>query len=133
MSKVLCLATLMVVQVVVLVSTPVLTRAQEGVDVPDCVTDLDDPCGPFVNSTTAIPPAACCQPLEMVLKNDISCLCTIFGSIDIIQTLSINVTEALTLPQRCGFQFDIIAQCQAMAPAPSSTPAIAPSPISGME
>ncbi|XP_021725667.1 non-specific lipid-transfer protein-like protein At5g64080 [Chenopodium quinoa] len=127
MSKVLCLAALMVVLVV---PTPLAARAQDEVDVPDCVMELD-PCGPFVNSTTAVPPAACCQPLEMVTKNDLPCLCTIFSSIEIIQALSLNVTEALTLPQRCGIQFDILAQCEALALAPSMSPAVAPA--SGMD
>ncbi|CAO2819780.1 unnamed protein product [Amaranthus hypochondriacus] len=117
MSKVIFLVALMVVLVV----SPVL--AQESVDVPDCVDQLDKPCGPFVNSTTAQPPAECCQPLGMVIRNDVQCLCTIFSSDEIIQTLSLNVTEALTLPMRCGFQFDLLSACQALAEGPATAPA----------
>uniref|UniRef100_A0A803L6G8 Bifunctional inhibitor/plant lipid transfer protein/seed storage helical domain-containing protein n=1 Tax=Chenopodium quinoa TaxID=63459 RepID=A0A803L6G8_CHEQI len=126
MSKVLCLAALMVV---LAVSTPLAAQAQNGADLPDCVTKLN-PCGPFINSTTVVPPATCCKPLEVVLKNDIPCLCNIFSSIELIQTLSLNVTEALTLPQRCDLQFDIIAKCEdlAQAPSPSSSPAAGSTP-----
>lgn len=105
MSKVLI--SLVALLVVLVVSA---VHAQD-VDIPDCVHQLD-PCGPFINSTTARPPTTCCQPLEDVTQNDLPCFCNIFGNIELIQTLNLNITEALTLPQRCGLQINIMAQCR---------------------
>ncbi|KAJ8432653.1 hypothetical protein Cgig2_011819 [Carnegiea gigantea] len=95
-----------------------------GQEDPKCVTELDA-CGPFINSTIAKPPSECCTPLKSVLKNEIPCLCGIFSNRDLIQSLSLNVTEALTLPKRCGIDFDLIAACEALA----RTPAMAPAPV----
>ncbi|XP_021855869.1 non-specific lipid transfer protein GPI-anchored 9 [Spinacia oleracea] len=107
MSKVLYLAFLVAVLVV---STPALAQ-DDGIPVPECVTELH-PCGPFINSTTAEPPFECCQPLGTVIQNDLSCLCSVFSNDELIQSLSVNVSEAITLPMRCSIPFDLVAECQ---------------------
>ncbi|XP_021855964.1 non-specific lipid transfer protein GPI-anchored 9-like [Spinacia oleracea] len=128
MSKVVYLAFLVAVLVV---STPALAQ-DDGIPVPECVTELH-PCGPFINSTTAEPPFECCQPLGTVIQNDLSCLCSVFSNVELIQSLSVNVSEAITLPERCSIPFDLVAQCQALMAQPEApTMSPAEAPISGL-
>ncbi|KMT12574.1 hypothetical protein BVRB_5g098180 [Beta vulgaris subsp. vulgaris] len=123
MSKVLCLAALMVV-------LAVSSAQAQNVEMPQCVSELG-PCGPFTNSTTVAPPTQCCQPLQNLIQNDLSCLCTVFANVELATTLMINVTEAATLPQRCNLQIDLLARCQALM-GPSMAPSMGPSMVPSM-
>ncbi|KAL0322254.1 UNVERIFIED_CONTAM: Lipid transfer-like protein VAS [Sesamum calycinum] len=68
----------------------------------ECMNQLQ-PCLNYLNDNNR-PPDSCCQPLDYVIKSMPECLCslmTIQGANQAEQA-GINVTEAQTLPGRCG-------------------------------
>ncbi|KAG0474928.1 hypothetical protein HPP92_014614 [Vanilla planifolia] len=58
------------------------------------------PCQQYLNSTK--PSEECCRPLKDAIKNDLSCLCYIFHSPDILKAYKIDLNKAQQLPVHCG-------------------------------
>ncbi|KAG9134255.1 hypothetical protein Leryth_020292 [Lithospermum erythrorhizon] len=75
--------------------TVVIVEAQQTAE---CASKLT-PCSQFLNSTN--PPKACCDSLKDAITNDRPCLCNLYSS-GLLDSIGINVTQALQLPQRCG-------------------------------
>ncbi|KAL8544642.1 hypothetical protein ACS0TY_005032 [Phlomoides rotata] len=68
----------------------------------DCMNQLQ-PCLSYLNGKNS-PPDSCCRPLVHVIKSMPECLCslmTIQGA-NRAEQAGINVTDAQTLPGRCG-------------------------------
>lgn len=67
-----------------------------------CMTQLI-PCLNYLNSTNSRPPSDCCDPLRSVVKSNPQCLCNMISSNTASSgQSSINVTQAMLLPSRCG-------------------------------
>ncbi|KAK9698705.1 hypothetical protein RND81_08G124800 [Saponaria officinalis] len=77
---------------------------------PNCVSALA-PCTPFINSTTLEPTSECCKPLYNALNSTLTCVCSIYGNSDFIQKLKFNAKAVLSLPMRCGLEFDLLSGC----------------------
>lgn len=73
-----------------------LTEAQD----PSCAASLV-PCSDYLNATRK-PPASCCDPLKEAVDKQLACLCNLYNSPDLLNSLKINVTQALRLPTLCG-------------------------------
>lgn len=84
------------VALVIAMTAITLTEAQD----PSCANALV-PCSDFLNATTK-PPASCCDPLKDAVDKQLACLCNLYNSPDLLNTLRINVTDALRLPTLCG-------------------------------
>ncbi|GAB2211614.1 hypothetical protein Drorol1_Dr00024938 [Drosera rotundifolia] len=96
--------------------------AQSGSDVATCGQSLV-PCESYLNATK--PPSSCCDPLKEALDTEKTCLCSILNSPNLLSSFGINVTEALTLPVRCGIAANatnICASVPAASPANTSPP-----------
>ncbi|KAM7525621.1 hypothetical protein LguiA_015523 [Lonicera macranthoides] len=107
-------ALLTVVVVVVLVGI----RAADGQATASCAQNLV-PCAPYLNST-ARPPNTCCDPLRETVKNDLVCLCNLYQTPGFLESLGVNLTQALGLSSNCGIPGDLSACRASSAPAPGS-------------
>lgn len=67
-----------------------------------CINQLG-PCLNYLNGNRD-PPGSCCDPLKSIIKNNPQCLCSMITNQGTRQAeqAGINVTEAQTLPGRCG-------------------------------
>ncbi|CAK8574670.1 unnamed protein product [Lathyrus sativus] len=67
-----------------------------------CINKLS-PCLNYLNGTKN-PPDSCCDPLKSLIKSDAACLCSLASNKGARQAekAGINVTEAQSLPARCG-------------------------------
>lgn len=67
-----------------------------------CMNELQ-PCLNYLNGNNR-PPESCCQPLDYVIKSMPECLCALMSiqGANQAEQAGINVTEAQTLPGRCG-------------------------------
>ncbi|KAK1378281.1 lipid transfer-like protein VAS [Heracleum sosnowskyi] len=84
------------VALVIAMTAITLTEAQD----PSCGAALV-PCSGYLNATMK-PPASCCDPLKEAVDKQLSCLCNLYNSPDLLKSLGINVTQALRLPTLCG-------------------------------
>ncbi|KAL4199781.1 hypothetical protein AMTRI_Chr03g146560 [Amborella trichopoda] len=100
-----CVAMTMVVMAMV-----VGTGAQE------CANKLV-PCASYLNSTT--PGKECCDDLKQAIETELPCLCALFNDPSVFKSLNINRTQALLLPEHCGFKSTASA-CNSTAGAPSA-------------
>ncbi|XXG43449.1 hypothetical protein AAC387_Pa01g3484 [Persea americana] len=77
-----------------------------------CMTQLI-PCLNYLNSTSSRPSSDCCDPLRSVIKSNPQCLCNMISSNTAASgESSINVTQAMLLPSRCGVSINA-ATCAA--------------------
>ncbi|KAH7518982.1 hypothetical protein FEM48_Zijuj09G0229300 [Ziziphus jujuba var. spinosa] len=85
-----------------------------------CMNELA-PCLNYLNGNRE-PPESCCDPLKSIIKNNPKCLCSMItnqGSRQAEQA-GINITEAQTLPGRCGQHVNPLSCLKAASPSPSS-------------
>ena len=94
------------VAVVVVVVALTMAGVGEAQSTASCASNLV-PCAPYINSTN--PPANCCTPLLQTIQNDRECLCNLYQNPSLLQSLGINITQALELPKHCGISDDISA------------------------
>ncbi|XP_028762734.1 lipid transfer-like protein VAS [Neltuma alba] len=73
------------------------------------------PCLDFLDS--ANPPLKCCNPLQEMVINDLSCLCYLYANTDFLQTYGLNRTISVRLVRRCGLTVSF-ASCQASSAPP---------------
>ncbi|GAU23088.1 hypothetical protein TSUD_183890 [Trifolium subterraneum] len=86
-------------------------------DIPSCGSDLV-PCGAYLNSSK--PPSSCCDPLKKTVATQLTCLCNLFYTPGLLETLGINITQALALSKNCGVTTDI-SNCKHAGSAPPPT------------
>ncbi|KAL9666624.1 hypothetical protein QQ045_000959 [Rhodiola kirilowii] len=94
--------------------------AADAQDVPPCASSLAA-CLPYMNATK--PPHKCCIPLKLAIDTQFKCLCDLFQN---PEALGVNVTDALTLPARCGISKDLSACGTSPSPTPAPAPAQSP-------
>ncbi|CAI9772400.1 unnamed protein product [Fraxinus pennsylvanica] len=90
------------ISMAMLIFSCLVSQNQGQVQQQECMNQLQ-PCLNFLNSDQN-PPDSCCNPLRYVIKSMPECLCsliTIKGA-NQAERAGINVTEAQTLPGRCG-------------------------------
>ena len=110
-----CLLTL-VLSLVLMMS---MAEAQSGTSA-DCAQELI-PCLAYLNGTIN-PPSSCCDPLKRTVQNELACLCNIYFSPGLLQSVNVTVDEALGLSRRCGVTSDLSSCKNGSAPAPGSRP-----------
>ncbi|KAK2979686.1 hypothetical protein RJ640_027266 [Escallonia rubra] len=109
--------TKMAAMLTVMVAVAAAIRVAEGQPTPSCASKLV-PCANYMNSTN--PPSSCCDPLREAVTNELPCLCNLYKS-GFLESLGINVTQALNLSATCKIPGDLSA-CTATAPTSSTTP-----------
>ncbi|KAH0456082.1 hypothetical protein IEQ34_013989 [Dendrobium chrysotoxum] len=78
-------------------------------------------CRNYLNSTN--PPEECCKPLKDAVTNDLTCLCDIFKSPEILKGFGIDIKQALKLPFNCGITNSSDSLCKSTAAeSPSGNP-----------
>lgn len=88
--------------IIIIISLMLMPQILGQVQRQDCMNQLQ-PCLSYLNGKNR-PPESCCQPLVRVIKSMPECLCslmTIQGA-NRAEQAGINVTDAQTLPGRCG-------------------------------
>jgi hypothetical protein len=100
----------------VMVVVVALAVTAEGQTTANCASNLI-PCGNFLNSTN--PPSSCCDPLRETVNNDLPCLCNLYNTPGFLESLGVNLTQALGLSRNCGITSDLSA-CSVGAPSPTS-------------
>ncbi|XP_031484237.1 non-specific lipid transfer protein GPI-anchored 7-like [Nymphaea colorata] len=98
----------MVVMTMVLVVATMTGSHRRGVGVQaqlDCPSKLVS-CADPISNTSIKPGKECCSALADAVKNDLKCLCDVYNSSSIFQSLNINVTRALEVPRLCGVSGD---------------------------
>ncbi|KAL5186501.1 Lipid transfer-like protein VAS [Glycine soja] len=110
-----CLLTL-VLSLVLMMS---MAEAQSGTSA-DCAQELI-PCLDYLNGTIN-PPSSCCDPLKRTVQNELACLCNIYFSPGLLQSVNVTVDQALGLSRRCGVTSDLSSCKNGSAPAPGSRP-----------
>ncbi|XP_028761178.1 lipid transfer-like protein VAS [Neltuma alba] len=91
-------------------------RAQDN----SCLNQLS-PCLNYLNGNRE-PPASCCDPLKSVIQSDPQCLCSLVSNKGTRQAeqAGINITQAQTLPGRCGQRVNPLA-CLSSSPGSQNT------------
>ncbi|XP_020579825.1 non-specific lipid transfer protein GPI-anchored 2-like [Phalaenopsis equestris] len=98
-----------------------------------CTTALISlaPCLSYISGNSSAPTSSCCSQLATVVQTQAQCLCTVLGGGGGIAGITINQTQALTLPGACKVKTPPVSQCNAAAGgskgSPSSSPQAAPS------
>lgn len=79
-----------------------------------CLNQLS-PCLNYLNGNRE-PPSTCCDPLKSVIQSDPQCLCSLISNKGTRQAeqAGINVTQAQTLPGRCGQRVNPLACLSSM-------------------
>ncbi|XP_054785760.1 non-specific lipid transfer protein GPI-anchored 9-like [Prosopis cineraria] len=88
-----------------------------------CVEKLG-PCEPYLKSPGAksgTPPETCCQPLKDMIAKDLECLCNVFNSPEMLQSINATRDDALKLPKACGLDDDA-SKCNKDASSSTSSP-----------
>ncbi|KAK9147971.1 hypothetical protein Scep_006728 [Stephania cephalantha] len=101
-----------------------LTQGQ----VPDCAAKLAS-CGEYLSTTTK-PPESCCQPINDALRTQKACLCNLYNNPSLFRSLGINLTQALSIPLRCGISNDV-SSCKTSTPATPPTASLTPPGVPG--
>ncbi|KAL7182834.1 hypothetical protein ACSBR1_041496 [Camellia fascicularis] len=106
--------------VVVVLMATTTTRVAEGQQTASCGSKLT-PCANYLNATN--PPASCCDPLRQAVNQDLQCLCNLFNSPGFLESIGINITDALALASRCKVPGDLSSCASApSSPSPPATP-----------
>ncbi|KAF5202664.1 Bifunctional inhibitor/lipid-transfer protein/seed storage 2S albumin superfamily protein [Thalictrum thalictroides] len=114
------LATMMLGTALVMILMVGETRAQ----IPDCASNLVG-CASYLNSTK--PPESCCKPLRETVATQRECLCSLYNDPNLLQSLRINITQALALTRTCGASADT-SLCNNTGTAPAPTTPLTPPP-----
>ncbi|XP_058734225.1 non-specific lipid transfer protein GPI-anchored 7-like [Vicia villosa] len=120
-----CSASLMVAMVLIM-----MINTTEAQDNTSCASNLV-PCADYLNSTK--PPSSCCDPLKKTVETQLTCLCNLFYSPGLLQTLNVNKTQALELAGKCGISGGLSSCKQASGSAPAPTSGGSPPAKSGGE
>ncbi|XP_057989662.1 non-specific lipid transfer protein GPI-anchored 5-like [Hevea brasiliensis] len=85
------------------------------------------PCLSYVTGNSSTPSSSCCSQLASVVQSQPQCLCAMLNGGGSSLGITINQTQALSLPEACNVQTPPVSQCNA-----NNSPAIPPigSPVS---
>ncbi|CAN6460923.1 unnamed protein product [Victoria cruziana] len=122
----------MVMVMMVVVAATMMGTGMRGIGVQaqlDCASKLI-PCQDAISNVLVKPGKACCSALADAVKNELKCLCDVYSSDSVFQSLNINKTRALEIPGLCGVSSDL-SRCNSVASAPASS--AAPAPASGSD
>lgn len=75
-----------------------MRSAEAQSSTPSCAQKLV-PCASYLNSTN--PPDTCCNPIREAVATELDCLCNLYNTPGLLESLGINVTQALQLTQAC--------------------------------
>ncbi|KAJ0982527.1 hypothetical protein J5N97_010782 [Dioscorea zingiberensis] len=85
------------------------------------------PCLSYITGNSTTPSASCCSQLSNVVQTQVQCLCTVLNGGASQFGISINQTQALTLPGACKIQTPPISRCNAAGGgSPATSPAATP-------
>ncbi|XP_028795938.1 lipid transfer-like protein VAS [Neltuma alba] len=87
-----------------------------------CVEKLA-PCEPYIKkpgTASGTPPETCCQPLKDMIAGDVECLCNVFNSPEMLQSINATKDDALKLPKACGLDADV-SKCNNGASSPTNS------------
>uniref|UniRef100_A0A1D1XU69 Non-specific lipid-transfer protein-like protein At2g13820 n=1 Tax=Anthurium amnicola TaxID=1678845 RepID=A0A1D1XU69_9ARAE len=79
------------------------------------------PCLGYITGNTTTPSSSCCSQLSTVVKSEPQCLCLVLNGGAAQYGITINQTQAMTLPSACSVQTPPVSACAALAPAGSPT------------
>ncbi|KAJ9147766.1 hypothetical protein P3X46_029889 [Hevea brasiliensis] len=114
-----------VVMMVAVLLVSISTTTTQAQNIASCAQKLI-PCGEYLNTTTT-PPETCCGSIREAIKNDLSCLCNLYNTPGLLQSINVNVSQAIALTKRCGVNADLTACNKAESPtAPNA--AVPPPP-----
>ncbi|MQM14560.1 hypothetical protein Taro_047497 [Colocasia esculenta] len=81
------------------------------------------PCLSYITGNTTAPSSTCCSQLSSVVSSQPQCLCLVLNGGAAQYGISLNQTQALTLPSACNVKTPPVSACNALAgPAASPTP-----------
>lgn len=67
------------------------------------------------------PPAACCAPLNDMIKNETKCICNFINNPKLLASMNVAKDDLLKLPRSCGLKVNI-SSCEDNNTASSSPP-----------
>ncbi|XP_031393451.1 lipid transfer-like protein VAS [Punica granatum] len=104
----------------VALAAALILSAEAQSSTPACAQQLV-PCANYMNSTN--PPDTCCNPIREAVATERECLCNLYNTPGLLQSLGINVTQALQLTRACGVNADTgLCNASALSPSSPSTP-----------
>lgn len=99
----------MVMVMMVVLAATMMGTGMRGIGVQaqlDCASKLI-PCQDAISNVLVKPGKACCSALADAVKNELKCLCDVYSSDSVFQSLNINKTRALEIPGLCGVSSDL--------------------------
>ncbi|KAL5994623.1 hypothetical protein ACLOJK_024676 [Asimina triloba] len=89
------------------------------------------PCLSYITGNGSTPSSSCCSQLASVVQSQPQCLCQVLNGGSSSLGITINQTQALTLPGACNVQTPPASRCNAAGGAapPSQTPAAPTTPV----
>lgn len=94
-----------VVMMVVILFMSTTTTKTEAQDLLTCAQKLI-PCQAYLNTTTT-PSADCCSNISEAVKNELTCLCSLYKDPTLLQSFNVNVTQAIQVARRCNINTDL--------------------------
>ncbi|OMP05083.1 Plant lipid transfer protein/Par allergen [Corchorus olitorius] len=86
------------------------------------------PCLNYITGNSTTPSSSCCSQLSSVVQSQPQCLCSALNGGGSSFGITINQTQALSLPGACNVQTPPVSRCNgANGPAPAAPPAESPS------
>ncbi|KAK2979214.1 hypothetical protein RJ640_009612 [Escallonia rubra] len=99
-TKMAIMLTVIVVVVVAAISVA------EGQSMPLCASKLVL-CANYMNSTN--PPSSCCDSLRDAVTNELPCMCNLYETLGLLESLGTKVTQALHVTAACKIPVDLSA------------------------
>ncbi len=73
------------------------------------------PCLNYVTGNSSTPSSSCCSQLASVVQSQPQCLCAMLNGGGSSLGITINQTQALSLPGACNVQTPPVSQCNGMS------------------
>ncbi|KAJ9189252.1 hypothetical protein P3X46_000567 [Hevea brasiliensis] len=86
------------------------------------------PCLNYVTGNSSTPSSSCCSQLASVVQSQPQCLCAMLNGGGSSLGITINQTQALSLPGACNVQTPPVSQCNAANNSPAIPPIGSPVP-----
>ncbi|KAF2325212.1 hypothetical protein GH714_025313 [Hevea brasiliensis] len=84
------------------------------------------PCLNYVTGNSSTPSSSCCSQLATVVQSQPQCLCSLLNGGGPSLGITINQTQALSLPGACNVQTPPISHCNAANNGPAAPPVSSP-------
>lgn len=98
---------LMAVVMVVSLTSPAMAQPTTAT----CAEKLTSCANYLKNSTN--PPASCCNPIKEAVANELTCLCNLYTTPGFLESIGVNVTQALQLTRACGVPVEL-SKCKSI-------------------